>query len=73
MWVDEKTGAASQELGKSMLALIRELYPITRSITGHKTAAMQEHYTDKDAEQHRKAIEAAMATLYGRWSNAKAA
>jgi len=46
---------------------------ITRSITGHKTAAMQEHYTDKDAEQHRNAIEAAMAMLDGRWSNAKAA
>ena len=42
---------------------------ITRSITGHKTAAMQEHYTDKDAEQHRNAIEAAMAMLDGRWSN----
>jgi hypothetical protein len=46
---------------------------ITRSITGHKTAAMQEHYTDKDAGQHRKAIEAAMAMLDGRRSNAKAA
>jgi integrase len=46
---------------------------ITRSITGHKTAAMQEHYTDKDAEQHRNAIESAMAMLEGRWSKAKAA
>lgn len=46
---------------------------ITRSITGHKTAAMQDHYTDKDAEQHRNAIEAAMAMLDGRWPKAKAA
>ncbi len=34
LWVDEKARAASIELGKSMLALIRELYPIGRSITG---------------------------------------
>ena len=34
LWVDEKTRAAAPQVGKSMLALIRELYPITRSITG---------------------------------------
>jgi len=34
LWVDDKTRAASLEIGKSMLALIRELYPIGRSITG---------------------------------------
>ena len=33
-WVDEKTRAASSEVGESMLTLIRELYPIMRSITG---------------------------------------
>lgn len=34
LWVDEKARATSIALGKSMLALIRELYPIGRSITG---------------------------------------
>jgi aminopeptidase-like protein len=34
LWVDEKTRTASLEIGSSMLALIRELYPIGRSITG---------------------------------------
>jgi aminopeptidase-like protein len=34
LWVDEATRIASSEIGKSMMALIRELYPISRSITG---------------------------------------
>ncbi len=34
LWVDERTRAMSSETGLSMLALIRELYPIGRSITG---------------------------------------
>jgi aminopeptidase-like protein len=34
LWVDEKTRAVSIESGQRMLALIRELYPIGRSITG---------------------------------------
>ena len=34
LWVDEKTRTASLEIGGSLLALIRELYPIGRSITG---------------------------------------
>jgi aminopeptidase-like protein len=34
LWIDEKTRAASLELGESMLALVRELYPVTRSIKG---------------------------------------
>ena len=34
LWVDEETRKASATLGESMLELIRELYPITRSITG---------------------------------------
>jgi aminopeptidase-like protein len=34
LWVDEKTRIASLEIGRSMLDLIRELYPIGRSITG---------------------------------------
>lgn len=34
LWVDDKVRIASIEIGKSMLALIRELYPIGRSITG---------------------------------------
>jgi aminopeptidase-like protein len=33
-WIDEKTRAASPECGAAMLALIRELYPLLRSITG---------------------------------------
>jgi len=34
LWVDEATRAASRETGASMLSLVRELYPIARSITG---------------------------------------
>jgi aminopeptidase-like protein len=34
LWVDEKTRTAAPEAGESMLALIRELYPVMRSITG---------------------------------------
>src|SRR5688572_13159505 len=34
LWVDEKTVAGCAQTGQSMLALIRELYPIPRSITG---------------------------------------
>lgn len=34
LWVDDETRAVSAKVGESMLDLIRELYPITRSITG---------------------------------------
>jgi aminopeptidase-like protein len=34
MWVDEKTRSAAPQIGAAMLALVRELYPIGRSITG---------------------------------------
>jgi aminopeptidase-like protein len=34
LWIDEEARAASADIGESMLALIRELYPIGRSITG---------------------------------------
>lgn len=34
LWIDEKGRATSGGIGESMLALIRELYPVGRSITG---------------------------------------
>lgn len=46
---------------------------ITRSITGHRTAKMTEHYTFKDAQKHLHAIGAAMDMVDGRWSTKKAA
>jgi aminopeptidase-like protein len=33
-WIDEKSRTASGGIGESMLALVRELYPVGRSITG---------------------------------------
>jgi integrase len=42
---------------------------VTRSITGHKTAKMQDHYTFKDAQMHRHAIGSAIAMIDGRWSS----
>jgi hypothetical protein len=46
---------------------------VTRSITGHKTVKMQDHYTVKDAAMHRHAIGSAIAMIDGRWRKSEAA
>jgi hypothetical protein len=46
---------------------------VTRSITGHQTVKMQDHYTFKDADMQRHAIGSALAMIEGRWSKTRAA